>query len=955
MNRVFLSLIVLLISSATTYSQNRPHRCGLDKQSNKWFMKTPEFDNNLFSGFESFSKSNSTGRNNLYVIPVHIIIVHPLGQAIGTGQNFSEDHIQSQIDVLNNDFARKNADSINTPNSFSVNPTGIRFCLATKDPDGNPTNGITRYAFNGDFDANELNIKQETRWDRDRYLNIWSAPNIEYLGYAYLPSQTSLPNPDLDGVVVNSSSFGGPGFGTFQPYHLGRTATHEVGHYLGLLHTWYEEGCSVDDGMSDTPIQDIENYGCPSHPSASCNNSGDMFMNYMDYVNDNCMNAFSTQQGLYMESILTGIRSSLLDTILSPCQIEEPLAMAVKKENVSCFGQNSGRLLLEAAGGSPPYSFLLNNELLNNTGIFDNLMAGIYEVRVTDSNNSFITSTQEITQPQPLVLIIENNATPTCHNSQNGLLKVKAQGGININPYQYRLVNNNEINSNGEFDNLPSGNYIIEVTDNNNCRVETAAFVSAPDIIKWQTEVFKPVDCFGNSTGKIEIKGSGGIGSLLYRINSGIFQVEPIFNNLKRGTYHLEIMDINGCLLKDSFFISEPPEITNTLTFNKNITCYGDQNAEITLNTSGGSAPFVYSLGGNQYQDSPEFKGLSAGNFFVIIKDSNNCQDTFAFFISSPTAIELKDLVKVLPECNSDNGKITVSASGGSGSNYLYRIGNFQYSNGEFNNVKQGNYNLIITDENGCSSSFQIILEENTDLSILVDSVKNVACTGENSGSIILKTSGGKVPLMYQINQKEYADGNFKNLGVGTYNLEVIDSVGCKKSIDISISEPERPLTVNIKEYSNGTGNGDGRIIVEASGGSLPYLYKLDENNSNSNGIFSDLVIGEYKIYVVDNNGCIDSIEFTISTSKDYFKAIQFKLYPNPVQDILTIESKERYKEIVIQNITGQNFIVENTQTEVQNGLFIESIPSRKLPSGWYLIKCTFMDNNVIYHSFIKL
>ncbi|MBK8817860.1 MAG: SprB repeat-containing protein [Saprospiraceae bacterium] len=168
----------------------------------------------------------------------------------------------------------------------------------------------------------------------------------------------------------------------------------------------------------------------------------------------------------------------------------------------------------------------------------------------------------------------------------------------------------------------------------------------------------------GSSTGKIEIKGSGGTGSLVYRINSGSFQTQSTFTNLQKGRYSLEIKDVNGCLLKDSFFISEPLPITTQLTFLNSITCFGDKNAEISVNTSGGTVPFSYILDGMAGQHSSIFSGLIAGDHVIITNDKNNCADTLAFYISTPPAIELNEILKVLPDCTQNNGKITVSAIG---------------------------------------------------------------------------------------------------------------------------------------------------------------------------------------------------------------------------------------------------------------------------------------------------
>ncbi|MCB0666289.1 MAG: hypothetical protein KDC80_10720, partial [Saprospiraceae bacterium] len=206
---------------------------------------------------------------------------------------------------------------------FTVSNSQIQFCLASNNPNGQNTNGITRYATNQNFDNNEISLKRTTRWDPKRYLNIWVAPDIEGLGYAYLPSPNDLPSPDEDGVVILTEAFGGPNSGAIAPFNLGRTLTHEVGHYLGLDHIW-GDGCQVDDGISDTPNQREENYDCPSHPSPSCGNNGDMFMNYMDYVNDNCMNAFSTGQVSYMRSILGSSRAQLVTPGRTDCPTDNP-------------------------------------------------------------------------------------------------------------------------------------------------------------------------------------------------------------------------------------------------------------------------------------------------------------------------------------------------------------------------------------------------------------------------------------------------------------------------------------------------------------------------------------------------------------------------------------------------------------------------------------------------------
>lgn len=301
---------------------NAQEKCGLESQATMHNIDL--FSEDFIASYEKFYRENlesaSRDGKKLY-IPVHFIIVSPVNSPIGSSQNPSDARIISQLNAMNRDFLRLNADTINTPSVFSTGNPNIEFCFATKDPVGNPTDGITRYATNKDFQVEEMAIKGLTGWPRKDYLNIWVA-DITNLGFAYIATNTTLPNSILDGVTIDYQVFGGPGSGAKFPFDLGRTATHEIGHFLGLRHIWQTNGCTGDDGINDTPLQNTSNSGCKVHPSPSCGNNGDMFMNFMDYSDDACLNAFTYEQSLFMRSILQGIRFSLLTSGKSMCDEE---------------------------------------------------------------------------------------------------------------------------------------------------------------------------------------------------------------------------------------------------------------------------------------------------------------------------------------------------------------------------------------------------------------------------------------------------------------------------------------------------------------------------------------------------------------------------------------------------------------------------------------------------------
>jgi hypothetical protein len=245
------------------------------------------------------------------VIPVVVHVVHNTG-----AENISTTQIKSQIKVLNRDFQAQNTDKSKVPTPFKglVANAQIKFVLATKDPNGKPTNGITRTkttrtSFGSNDSVKFTSLGGRDAWPRDRYLNIWVCQlSGGLLGYAQFPGGQAA----TDGVVILHTAFGTTGTAT-APFNLGRTTTHEVGHWLNLRHIWGDtEDCSGTDFVADTPNAAGPNFGTPSFPHISCSNgpNGDMFMNYMDYVDDAAMFMFTPQQVERMAATLENERDT---------------------------------------------------------------------------------------------------------------------------------------------------------------------------------------------------------------------------------------------------------------------------------------------------------------------------------------------------------------------------------------------------------------------------------------------------------------------------------------------------------------------------------------------------------------------------------------------------------------------------------------------------------------------
>lgn len=257
--------------------------------------------------------AQKTAAENVVIIPVVVHVVYNTPQ-----QNISFEQIKSQIAVLNNDYRKKNKDIIHIPSAFKplAADSRIEFRLASEDPAGIVSDGIVRVAtpvtaFGRDDKIKHAAYGGSNAWNRDQYLNIYVA-NLSngILGYASSPGCA----PENDGVVISYDVFGTTA-NVRSPYNKGRTTVHEVGHWLGLKHIWGDKDCG-DDNIDDTPPQAGPTRGCPSGVIATCSSgaAGNMYMNFMDFTNDDCVNMFTAGQVNKMHELFQtgGAREALL-------------------------------------------------------------------------------------------------------------------------------------------------------------------------------------------------------------------------------------------------------------------------------------------------------------------------------------------------------------------------------------------------------------------------------------------------------------------------------------------------------------------------------------------------------------------------------------------------------------------------------------------------------------------
>jgi hypothetical protein len=405
------SLTTMLLALFCHYALFAQNDCGTTRYMDRLRKENPSITTIARQGSVASSGSkilqipgqhNSTVPGTI-IIPVVVHIIYFNGT-----QNISEDQVNSQIEALNQNFNKENADIATVPTAFQpfAAKTNIRFMLAKVDPEGRATNGITRKKSSIARWTDDDNIKHEMyggvdAWDSRYYLNIWvSNLSSDLLGYASFPGAPA----DVDGVVIRSDIFGTRGIAGGGSFNKGRTTVHEVGHWLNLIHLWGDVDCGSDE-VEDTPPQHSYNRGCPAFPKLNkyCpaeNRDGEMFMNFMDFSDDACMKMFTIGQSQRMLRIFEygGIRNPILSSkaLGEPYNFTPPPMPDISSSAIKIYPNPVSETLHFQTGseihlGGKHYVIISADGRAVTTGVISpdqnrlsvqNLMPGIYFLRI---------------------------------------------------------------------------------------------------------------------------------------------------------------------------------------------------------------------------------------------------------------------------------------------------------------------------------------------------------------------------------------------------------------------------------------------------------------------------------------------------------------------------------------------------------------------------------------------
>lgn len=444
-----------------------------------------------------------------------------------------------------------------------------------------------------------------------------------------------------------------------------------------------------------------------------------------------------------------------------------------------CFDSSSGAIAVTPGGGTSPYIFALDAGGYQSSSSFSNLHANLYVLHIKDKYGCILDTNITVDQPQKFNLFT-SITQPACFGFTNGVITVNISGGT---PAYNFAINNNPYQTGNALTGLKAGTYLVKIKDKNGCYIDTTVTMGEPAKLELNTTI-SPVTCHGDSSGSVQITGTGGTPTYTYRKNNDPFTNNATISNLPKGSYIISILDNNNCQKDTLIDINEPDKLILSGLDLLTPTCESFADGQISAQGDGGVSPYQYALNSGAYQGSGTFGSIAAGMYTVSVKDANNCvYDTTVELTGYPPII-IQDLDITNASCNAfSDGIIIVNATGGI-QPLQYKIGVQSASpNNTFNGLNVGQYIITVIDDKNCEKDTVLNITEPEVLHVSTTVTPN-DCEGYDDGGKASATSiGGTEPYKYTWSTNPPRTGDVAaGLPNGKYIVFVEDDNGCKDS-----------------------------------------------------------------------------------------------------------------------------------------------------------------------------
>jgi gliding motility-associated-like protein len=568
-----------------------------------------------------------------------------------------------------------------------------------------------------------------------------------------------------------------------------------------------------------------------------------------------------TATGLIAGSYIVTVTDANGCTATDTAIVTEPTALTFTtfSQDVSCFGGNDGIAAVIPAGGTSPYFFNWSNG--GSTDTITALIAGSYDVTITDDNGCQTSTTIVVDEPLSGMSLTFTVDSVNCNASSDGGATVNVLGGTT--PYTSFVWDNGAGNTQ-TVTGLSAGiTYNVTVTDNNGCTVIGDTTIPEPAAIAGTIVLDNDVSCNGLADGGLTIQAiTGGTGSYTYLWSGGTAPLnQASVSGLSAGTYDVTVTDANLCTQVFQGVVSEPTAIALSIQIDSNTSCNAGADGSLTAIASGGTNPYTF-LWSNADADSIA-GGLAAGTYDVTLTDANGCTATATETISEPTALAVvMDSTDITCAGNTD-GTATATPAGGT-TPYTYAWSNGGTS-AALTGLSAGTYNVTVTDGNGCQVLSQTTVNgAGPAITFTIQTDSNVSCFGLSDGSLtVINIANAASPYSFAWSNGD-TDSIAGGLSVGTYDVTLTDNNGCTATQSAPITEPTILLvSTNVLASVQCAGDSTGQIIAFTnSGGTAPYSFAWSEGSTATGVASSTLTLlpsGSYTVTLTDANGCTSS------------------------------------------------------------------------------------------------
>ena len=538
--------------------------------------------------------------------------------------------------------------------------------------------------------------------------------------------------------------------------------------------------------------------------------------------------------------------------------------------NVSCNGGNDGSINVSAAGTTNTVFYQIVAPTVGSTqtnGIFTGLTAGNYTIEITDTTLACtVAQTITINEPDALTVALSitsnySGAAISCNGFNDGELTATSTGGTG--PYNY-LWDDSNAQATATATGLLAGTYCVDITDANACATRACETLTEPAPLTGSASSLD-ASCNGSADGTASITPTGGVAPYTYLWDDSAGQSTQTATGLTAGTYCVTVTDANGCTLVDCATVNEPStalSLTIAISSNYNgvaISCNGGCDGEATVQANGGIAPYSYTW--DNGQTNATSTGLCGGNSCVTVTDANGCSASVCATINEPDAINTT--IAIASNYNgspiscpgASDGALQATGRGGTAPyTYLWDDSNAQ-ATALASNLVAGTYCVTVTDANSCSSvSVCETLTEPVGLSAST-TVNPVSCFGENDGSATIMASNGTGSYTYLWSDGQ-ATMTATGLVAGSYSVTVADANACSLTETVTVGTPASGVVLRVLNTTEPTCNGgsDGRVEIDALGGTPPYSFEWAHGPLTA--VLTDIEAGTYTVTTTDSRGC---------------------------------------------------------------------------------------------------